>query len=150
MANTYTSLLYHLVFSTKRREPWIGRQAEPRLWSYLGGIARENKIKPILVGGRPDHVHMAVSIPAALPVSKAVQFIKGGSSAWIKDALPGMKGFAWQDGYGAFTVSRSNLDEVVKYIGNQKEHHRQKSFQEEFLTFLKRHDVDYDERYLWD
>ena len=79
-----------------------------------------------------------------------MQLIKGGSSAWIKDAVPGMKGFSWQDAYGAFTVSRSNLDGIVQYIGNQKEHHRKKTFQEEFLAFLKRQEVDYNERYLWD
>lgn len=149
MANTFTSLHYHIVFSTKHREPWIRSDIQDRLWTYLGGIARENGLKAILIGGMPDHVHLALAIPPTQAVSKAVQVIKGGSSKWIKDALPGMRGFAWQDGYGAFTVSKSNLDEVVDYIRTQPEHHRVKTFQEEYLAFLVRHGIEYDERYLW-
>jgi putative transposase len=149
MANTFTSLHYHVIFSTKHREPWITPVLEERVWKFLGGIARENSMKALLIGGMPDHVHLALAMPPTQTISKALQLLKGGSSKWIKDNLPGMRGFAWQDGYGAFTVSKSNLPDVVMYIQNQREHHRIKTFKEEFLTFLVRHGVEYDERYLW-
>ena len=150
MANTFTSLHYHVIFSTKHREPWISHDIEERVWKFLGGIARENGMKALLIGGMPDHVHLALALPTTQSVSKALQLLKGGSSKWIKDTLPRMRGFGWQDGYGAFSVSKSNLPEVIAYIQNQPEHHRVKTFQEEFLAFLVRHDVAYDERYLWD
>lgn len=150
MANTFTSLHYHVIFSTKHREPWIAPDHEERIWKFLGGIARENGMKALLVGGMPDHIHLALAMPPAQPVSKAIQLLKGGSSKWIKDNLPGMRGFALQDGYGAFTVSKSNLLEVISYIQNQHEHHRVKTFQEEYRAFLFRHGVEFDEKYLWD
>jgi REP element-mobilizing transposase RayT len=150
MANTFTSLHYHVIFSTKHREPWIVPDIEERIWKFLGGIARENVMKALLVGGMPDHVHLALAMPPTQSVSKALQLLKGGSSKWIKDTLPQLRGFAWQDGYGAFTVSKSNLAEVMTYIQDQREHHRAKTFQEEYLAFLVRHGVEYDERYLWD
>ena len=150
MANTFTSLHYHVIFSTKNREPWISQDVEERIWKFLGGIARENGMKALLVGGMADHIHLALTLPPTQSVSKAMQLLKGGSSKWIKDALPGMRAFAWQDGYGAFGVSKSNLQEVVAYIQNQREHHRVKTFKEEFLAILVRHEIDYEERYLWD
>jgi len=150
MGDTYTSLHYHFVFSTKHREPWISQTVEERVWSFLGGIARENKLVPILVGGMPDHIHMAVGAPPTITVSKVIQQIKGGSSKWIKDAFPNMRGFAWQDGYGAFSVSKSNMPTLNAYIQNQRDHHRTRTFQEEFLELLRRHEIEYDERYIWD
>jgi REP element-mobilizing transposase RayT len=150
MANTYTSLYYHVVFSTKNRERWILPDIEERLWAYLGGIAKENKMTPIRIGGVEDHVHLLLGASPTLAPSKIAQVIKGGSSAWMRDTFPNTKAFAWQDGYGAFTVSRSNVDEVDAYIRGQREHHRNKSFQEEYLAFLKKHGVQYDEKYLWD
>jgi REP element-mobilizing transposase RayT len=116
----------------------------------LGGIARENEMTALQVGGTPDHVHILLKTPPKIALSKAVQLIKGGSSKWIHEALPALHEFAWQDGFGAFSVSKSKVPEVERYIENQFEHHRIRSFQEEFLEFLKRHDVEYDERYLWD
>ena len=150
MANTFTSLHYHLIFSTKNREPWITHDIEGRVWSFLAGIAQQNDIKPIQIGGMPDHVHLVLGIPARFAVSEAAQLIKGGSSKWMKSAFPGMRGFGWQDGYGAFTVSKSALSDVVCYVQQQREHHRQKTFKEEFVAFLVRHEVDYNEKYLWD
>ena len=150
MANTYTSLHYHLIFGTKNRERWLTPAIEERIWSYLGGIARENKMSSMRVGGVEDHIHMLVSIPPVLPVSKAVQLLKGGSSHWIKETFPEMRGFAWQDGYSAFSVSKSNLPDVEAYIKSQREHHRVKTFQEEYRAFLEKHGIQYDERYLWD
>ena len=148
MSNTYTSLNYHIVFSTKNREPWLMADIRERLWPYLGGIARENGMKALEIGGVADHVHLLLSIPASMALSKAVQLIKGGSSHWIKETFPNVTGFAWQDGYGAFTVSQSQLDAVREYIRNQEEHHRTKSFAEEYRAFLERHQVEFDERFL--
>jgi putative transposase len=150
MANTYTCLHYHVIFSTKNRERWIASDIEPRVWSYLGGIARENQLKSHLIGGFDDHIHMLVRIPPAVAVSEAVKRIKGGSSKWIKENFPQIQTFAWQDGYGAFTVSRSQIGEVENYIRGQREHHRLKTFQEEYRSFLDKHEVEYDEKYLWD
>ncbi|HEY0944799.1 MAG TPA: IS200/IS605 family transposase [Opitutaceae bacterium] len=150
MANTYTALNYHIVFSTKAREPWLTESVRERLWPYLGGIARENGMKPIEIGGVLDHVHLLISIPPNMAVSKAVQLIKGGSSHWLQPNLPNpnMAAFAWQDGYGAISVSTSQCDAVRAYIRNQAEHHRTTTFEEEYRAFLDRHEVDYDDRYL--
>ena len=148
MANTYTSLHYHVVFSTKNREPFLGEAIRDRLFAYLGGIARENKMTALEIGGVADHVHLLLSIPASLALSKAVQLLKGGSSHWLKETFPNVNDFAWQDGYAAFTVSQSQLDDVRAYIRSQPEHHRTKTFVEEYRAFLLRHGVEYDERYL--
>ena len=148
MANTFTSLHYHLIFSTKDREPWILHDIEERIWKSLGGIARENGMKALRVGGMPDHVHVILGLPPTQTVSKAIQLLKGGSSKWIKETFPRMRGFGWQDGYAAFTVSKSNLPDVIEYVQDQREHHRVKSFQEEYLAFLIRYGIEYDERYV--
>jgi len=132
MANTFTSLHFHFVFSTKNRERWLSPEIEQRVWEYLGGIARQNQMKALQVGGVEDHVHLVVGLPPTLTVSRALQLIKGGSSKWIHETFPALAGFEWQDGYGAFTVSKSQLPEVVDYVGNQREHHRVRTFQEEY------------------
>jgi putative transposase len=149
MANTYTSLNYHIVFSAKNPEPWLIESVCERLWPYLAGIARENGMKALEIGGVADHVHILISVPATLALSKAVQLIKGGSSHWIKESFPNMAAFAWQDGYGAFSVSESQLDPVRDYIQRQPEHHRTKTFAEEYKTFPERHGIEFDERYLF-
>ena len=149
MANTYTSLHYHIIYSTKNRERWIGNDVEQRVWEYLGGIARQNHMKAHQIGGVEDHVHLVVGLPATLAVSKAVQLLKGGSSKWIHDTFPNMAGFEWQDGYGAFTVSKSQLAEVIRYVVNQGEHHRVRTFQAEYREFLEKQEIEYDERYVW-
>jgi len=115
----------------------------------MGGIARENKFKAICVGGVMDHAHMLISLPAGIPVAKAVQLIKGGSSKWLHENFNALRKFAWQEGYGAFSVGASQLEEVAAYVTHQEEHHRLKSFQEEYLTFLKEYKIAYDERYVW-
>jgi REP element-mobilizing transposase RayT len=148
MANTYTSLHYHVVFSTKNRENHIRAEAKDRIWAFIGGIARENKMKALCVGGTENHIHILLMAPPAIALSKMVQLLKGGSSKWIHDTFPGMRRFAWQDGYGAFTVSKSQIPEVIRYIENQHDHHRVKSFQEEYLAFLKTHGIEYDDRYV--
>jgi len=139
----------HCVFSTKNRQKTITPDLEERLWPYLGGIARENKMNAISIGGIEDHVHLLLSLPSTLSVSKGLQLIKGGSSKWIHETFPAQRGFEWQEGYGAFSISKSIVPETIEYIKNQKEHHRVKTFQEEFIAFLKKHEIDYDERYVW-
>ena len=150
MSNTYTALYYHITFSTKHRRPWIKPDLQERLWPYLGGIARENEMTALKVGGTADHVHILLKTPPKIAPSKAVQLIKGGSSKWIHETFPALHEFAWQDGYGAFSVSKSKVPDVERYIDGQFEHHRTRTFQEEFLEFLERHDVEYDECYVWD
>ncbi len=150
MANTYSSIYLHLVFSTKNREPWITEEIEQRLWKFIGGIARENNATAIQIGGVEDHIHLLVKSPPAIATSKLAQCLKGGSSSWIHTEFPHLKHFKWQDGYGAFSVSKSSVDDVVHYIKDQREHHRVKSFQEEYLAFLQRHEISFDPKYLWD
>mgnify|MGYP002622529876 CR=1 FL=1 len=150
MANTYTCLHYHYTFSTRNRKPWIKVEIEDKVWAYLGGIARRNRMKALMVGGVEDHIHLLIGAPPTIAPAKIAQLIKGGSSAWIHQEFPELKAFAWQDGYGVFSVSKSAVPDVAAYIGNQREHHRSRTYQEEFLELLKRHGVDYDERYLWD
>jgi REP element-mobilizing transposase RayT len=150
MANTYTSLHYHVVFSTKNREAWLRQDIEQRVWSYLGGIARENNMKAILIGGVENHVHLLLGLAPTLAVSKAVQLIKGASSGWIKETLDDLTGFGWQDGYAAFTVSKSLVPEVEAYIRTQREHHRVKTFEDEYRSFLVKHDIPFNERFAFD
>jgi len=147
---SYVSSYFHCVFSTKERQRLITPDLRERLFPFLGGIARQNKMKAIEAGGVEDHVHLLLSLPSTVSISKAVQLIKGGSSKWIHETFSEQRLFAWQEKYGAFSVSVSQLDTVVEYIRNQESHHRTMTFQEEFEAFLKKHRVEYDERYLWD
>ena len=149
MANSYLGIYIHVVFSTKGRLAMILPDLQNRLWAYMGGIARENQVKALSIGGMKDHVHMLLSLPGTLPVAKAVQLIKGGSSKWVHDTFVDFRKFAWQEGYGAFSVNASLLEETIRYIDRQPQHHKQKTFQEEYIEFLKRHHIDYDERFVW-
>ena len=126
------------------------RRFRSAFWAYLGGIARDHELTPLLVGGVDDHVHLLLALPPKASVSEALKAIKGASSGWMKETFLGCRGFGWQDGYAAFTVSKSQVPEVQAYIGHQREHHRIKSFQEEYRALLDRHGIHYDERYLWD
>jgi REP element-mobilizing transposase RayT len=121
-----------------------------RLWPFLGGIARQNQMQAIEIGGVADHLHILVSLPPTMPIAKALQLLKGGSSKWVHDTFPEHRSFAWQEEYGAFSVSLSQVDKLVEYIKGQEAHHRKMTFKEEFLTLLKKHRIEYDERYLWD
>jgi len=149
MANTYTALYYHVVFSTKNRATYLKPQIEERVWAYIGGVARAHKMTALQVGGCDDHIHALVMAPATLSPSQIAQFLKGDSSKWIHDEFPNLRAFAWQDGYDAFTVSKSVLPEVIQYIKTQREHHTRKTFQDEYLEFLQKHGIEYDERYVW-
>jgi putative transposase len=146
---SYVSAYFHCVFSTKERRPLITPELRDRLWPFLGGIARQNKMKAVEIGGVEDHVHILLSLPATIPISKAMQLIKGGSSKWVHETFPDQRLFAWQEEYGAFSVSVSQLVKTVAYIRSQPEHHRKMTFQEEILALLKKHEIEYDERYLW-
>jgi REP element-mobilizing transposase RayT len=119
-----------------------------RLWPYLGGIAKQNQMKALAIGGASDHVHVLLSLPATLSVAKAMQLLKGNSSKWMRETFPNMRSFAWQEGYGAFSIGMSGVDATVAYIRNQAEHHRTRSFREEFVAMLKKHGFTYDESML--
>jgi putative transposase len=148
MSRTFTNLLTHFIFSTKEREPLIVPDLKSELYAYLGGLTRELKGKAYGINGTADHLHMLVSLPPAVSISEAMRFIKSNSSGWVRDKWS--QSFGWQLGYGAFSVSKSNVPEVLKYIANQEAHHRRSTFKEEFLEFLHRHGIDYDERYIFD
>jgi putative transposase len=146
MSHTYVSDLVHCVFSTKERRNLIRPEIQSDLWAFLGGIARKNGFKTLIVGGTENHVHILLSLPANMPLAKAMQLIKGASSRWMNEKHT--KGFAWQEGYGAFTVGISQKAVTIAYIRSQAEHHRKRSFEEEFVAFLKKHNVEYDPRYV--
>jgi REP element-mobilizing transposase RayT len=148
MAHTYCSSLFHCVFSTKERSKTIAPDLQARLWAYIGGIARENGITALAVGGTDDHVHVLLSLPTTTAIAEAMQKIKAGSSLWLHESC-GRTGFEWQKGYGAFTIGVSQMDTTVKYIAGQTEHHRERDFQAEFLAILKLHGMEYDPRYVW-
>jgi putative transposase len=149
MANTFSHCYNHIVFSTKNRKPWISPDIEFRVWAYIGGIARNHNMTAVQVGGFDDHIHALISSPPSIAPSKIAQLIKGDSSYWIHKEFPEMKQFAWQDGYGVFSVSKSHLDRVVEYIKNQRQHHESQSFEDEFREVLRVHEIDYDERFLF-
>ena len=149
MPDSYTCLRCHVIFSTKNRVPQINPSIRDRLHEYLGGIIRDEKGRLIAAGGTPDHVHLLISAHPHTALSDLLRQVKAGSSRGIHETFADLTDFGWQDGYGAFTVSHSNVGQVTKYIVEQEEHHRQVSFQEEFIEFLRRHDVPFDERYIW-
>lgn len=148
MPSTHTGLHYHLVFSTKDRVPLIGKDWQDKLHAYLGGIIRNLGGVPVAVGGVADHVHLLIGLKPTHCLADVLRDIKKSSSAWVHDALGNHK-FAWQAGYGAYTVSPSNIERVKHYVLHQAEHHRKKTFQEEYVEVLQMSGVEYDERFLW-
>ncbi len=146
MAHSCASCIYHCVWSTKQRRQLITPELQERLWPYIGGIAKQNRMKALAVGGVEDHMHVLLSLPSTLSVSKALQLIKGGSSKWIHDTFPALRDFGWQEGYGAFSIGITQVDDTIVYIERQAEHHRKRSYQDEFLAFLQRHAIEYDPR----
>lgn len=144
-------LLYHIVFSTKERRPLLhDNQFREDVWAYMAGIAKNLNGFAVRIGGYYDHAHLLVRIPAKVAVSDFVGKLKANTSKHINESRDSGPSFHWQDGYGAFTVSPSQKDTIVAYIDSQIEHHRKQSFQDEFLAFLKRHEVDYDPKYIWE
>lgn len=146
---SYTSLHYHIVFSTKERRPYLDPNGEERLNAYLGGIIRNMKAKLHIVNNTADHVHMAVGLHPQLSISSFVAKIKANSSKWIHETFESLQAFSWQEGYSAFSVSYSGMDKVIEYIKNQQEHHKKLSFEEELLILLKKHNIDYDPKYVF-
>ncbi len=150
MAHTYTSLLSHIIFSTKDRVPMLDAELKTRLFPYMGGIIRELGGAGLSINGPTDHVHLLASLPATIALSDFVGKVKANSSGWVHKTFPNQREFKWQVGYGAFSVSVSQRDKVLTYIADQEEHHRKVSFKEEFMGFLKKHGIAYDERYVFD
>jgi REP element-mobilizing transposase RayT len=150
MGHTYSNLLVPVIFSTKDRAPIIRDEFRERMHEYLAGVAREEFGRALNIGGTPDHLHALLSLKTDVAVAEAMRKWKSLSSGWIHETFPGNDVFAWQAGYGAFSVSQSNVPEVAAYIERQGEHHRKMTFQEEFVAFLKRHQVEYDPAHVWD
>ena len=148
MSSTHLSLHYHIVFSTKDRTPTIRGAWRERLHAYLGGVVRNVEGVPEAIGGVADHVHLLIGLRATARLADVVRDAKAVSSRWVHDEI-GERAFAWQEGYGALTVSPSQREAVRDYVSRQEEHHRKRTFQEEYLELLQRAGVDYDERYLW-
>jgi putative transposase len=146
--HSFNSCLIHCVWSTKNRASFLDSELREHLWPYLGGIARENKMKALAVGGAADHVHILISLPGTLSVAKAIQLLKGNSSKWMHATFPRLAGFAWQDGYGAFSIGVSGIEATAAYIRNQEDHHKKRTFRQEFEAMLHKHRLDYDERML--
>ena len=150
MPSSFVSMNCHIVFSIKNREPLIVPDMAPRLYEYIGGTARRTGNRLLAAGGMPDHVHLLMSLGKQEAIADTVRDVKSNSSHWIHETFPQLRGFAWQAGYGAFSVSFSMADDVKRYIAGQQDHHRVRTFKEEFIAFLERHNIEYDERYIWD
>jgi putative transposase len=148
MSSTHLSLHYHVVFGTKHQRPLIAAEWRHRLHAYLGGAAKTLEVVPEAIGGVADHVHLLLGMRATHRLADVMRDVKRAASAWVHETI-GEKDFEWQDGYGAFTVSVSLLETVRNYIAHQEEHHRKKTFQEEYVELLQRSGVEYDERHLW-
>ena len=149
MAQTLVSLMVHIIFSTKDREKFITPEIEPELFAYIGGILKNHESRLLDAGGTSDHVHLLVSQSKNLSLSALMKDVKKDSSLWIKTKASRFRNFHWQDGYGAFSIGQSDIFQLKKYIGGQKEHHRRRTFKEELIAFLDEYGMTYDERYLW-
>ena len=150
MAGKYLSLLVHFTWSTARREPWLEASMRDDLYSYVGGIMRNKKAKLLSAGGMFDHIHLYASMPSTISIGDFVSAVKSNSSRWIHESFSNLRNFAWQEGYGAFSVSKSEEERVMRYIANQESHHRKRTFKEELVALLDKHGIEYDKRYLWD
>ena len=146
MSHSYVQNIVHLVFSTKDRRKLIPSEFQPELWAYVAVICKKNEIFVHAVGGMDDHIHSLIQVPATLALAKAVLMIKSNSSRWAHERGQKME---WQEGYGAFSVSASNVSSVERYIRNQAAHHRKMSFEEEFVVLLKKHGVEFDPKYIF-
>jgi putative transposase len=150
MSQSLANIHTHLVFSTKNRHPWLTDDVRPDLHAYMATVLAHLNSPAQIINSIEDHVHILFNLHRTLALSKAVERVKSSSSQWLKSQSLTLEKFSWQSGYGAFSVSESNLPEVSHYISQQREHHRTKSFQEEYLAFLQRHHMDYDQQYIWD
>jgi putative transposase len=150
MASTLTNLLYHIVFTTRKKQDFIIPALSVELYPYIGGIIREDKGKLLKIGGILNHIHILARFSASISVSEMMRRVKGSSSKWVNESSRSTQHFSWQRGYGAFSVSESAVENVISYIGNQDEHHKKITFEEEFLLLLQKHKISYDEKYIWD
>ena len=150
MPQSLAQIYVHIIFSTKERHPFINTTIEPELFAYMGDTIKRCEGVLFLINGTADHVHVLSSLPRTMALSKYIEEIKRNSNRWIKTKGSDYQKFAWQNGYGAFSVSSSRKDSVLRYIAGQKEHHRKITFKEEFIAFLEKYGIEYDERYLWD
>ena len=150
MPQSLSRVIVHIIFSTKDREPWLGSEVRPRMHAYLATVCRDIGAELVRVGGVADHVHIVTLLPRTVSQAQLIEEIKKASSKWIKAVDARYRGFFWQRGYGAFSVNPSQLDSVLQYVEAQQEHHRTRTFQEEYRELLRRHGVDFDERYVWD
>ena len=150
MAHTYTSLHYHCIFSTLGRRNLIPQDILHELYAYLGGILKNLKCKALAIGGTTNYVHLLIGLPPSLALSAIMGKIKSNSTRWAHKTIPSMSDFHWQEGYGAFTVSRSQIEKVSAYINNQAKHHQTITFEEEYIVLLKKHNIEYEERYVFD
>lgn len=150
MSQSLAKNYVHIVFSTKYRQPMIVAPFEQELHSYLGGICKRLECQPIKIGGYTDHVHILCMLSKKIALMKLLEEVKSHSSKWMKTNDESLSNFYWQDGYGAFSVNPTGVDRVTAYISNQHEHHRKKTFQNEYRTILKKYKVEYDEQYVWD
>ena len=145
---SYTNLKYHIVFSTKNRQPWLSADVKERLVKYVGGIIRNLKGVLVEANGPEDHIHIAAGVHPQVSISAFVRDVKSNCTTWVRQTFPELRDFAWQDEYAAFTVSQSQLPGVVDYIRRQVEHHRRMTFKEELRLLLEKHGIEFDERYL--
>jgi len=150
MPHSFTNLLVHVIFSTDHRRAVIDSELNARLCPYLGGIIRDQGSFPVQVNAVTDHAHLLAQVPATIAVADLVRLVKANSSKWIHESFPNKGSFAWQTGYAAFSVSQSNRGEVVEYIRNQESHHRKMTFKEELIAYLKKNNIPFDERYIWE
>ena len=140
--HSFVSCLMHCVFSTKERRKLINPELQQ--YPYLGGIARKNKMRALAIGGVEDHVHALLSVPSTLSTAKSIQLLKGNSSKWIHETFPNQRLFEWQEGYGAFSIAVSGVEDTIRYIQSQKKHHQERSFTEELISFLDKHGIEYE------
>lgn len=150
MAGKYLSLLVHFTWSTAGREPWLETDMRDDLYSYIGGIMRNKNARLLSAGGMFDHIHLYASLPSTISIADFVNVVKSNSSRWVHESFTRLRSFAWQEGYGAFSVSKSGEQSVIRYIRNQEKHHRKQTFKEELIGLLGKHGIAYDERYTWD
>jgi len=149
MAHTFSNFVSHIIFSTKDRLPYMTPEIQGRLWGYMGGILQEERAIPLTIGGTADHVHLLIKFSPTRALSDSIRVLKTNSSRWVHETWPGLP-FAWQTGYGSFSVSQSRVEDVRRYIAHQEVHHRNVTFQEEFVMFLERHGIAYDPKYIWE
>ncbi len=149
MGHSHASNRVHVIFSTKDRNRCLTAELQPRLWAYMAGVAQKQGFTALIIGGVEDHVHALIALPPTMPLSKAIQFLKGSSSKWINDDKASGGDFAWQEGYGAFSISASHTADVYRYIRNQKEHHARKTLEDEFSSCLKKYGIEFDPEHVF-